>query len=617
MCFSGGSPPPVPDTSGQSTQSNTIGNTASAAAGNLSNYTQAQSTSQNAQTGYAQGQLNNAGQSNLQAGQQGQNFYTNQAIPAAQQNISQSEAWGSPQGVAQAQSDAAASTSQSYDAARLNNQRQLGSYGVDPSQTKSGALNLNANLSQAGAVGNASYTAGQNRQLQGINLTNQATGTALNTSAAGAQYGATGASDLNSSTQLGNQSLATTTQAQLAPSQYMGTALQGYGQSANIASQGYQNSLAGAQYSNTVNTGEASGIGQGVGAVGGLVADYYTAADGGAIPGRNRRPRRYDDGGSTDDGGSVDSPMDQDEQTGAGSDAPQENKADDKIDTGNDSSNIPSATATTSQMEAPTNEGGSKSPVGLTPAQEQQAAQGAFMMGAAKGFGETYKADGGGIPSRGQRPQRFDNGGVAVPNISISPPERVGITSGGAAKGQDPRANGSGSSSGGGMGGMMGGLGSMMGGMGGGGGNSDMGGMDFGTTGGDWGDAASDVDWGDAAADVGDAWADGGQTKQPDFGMPQRSQQGGVPPQTGIPGPWTAANGGPTPNSHGSPHGTFISQGASDGTGIDDQVPAKVSVGEYVIPADVVHAKGKEFFDKLVQRYHTPAQQQRQQMGMR
>ena len=62
--------------------------------------------------------------------------------------------------------------------------------------------------------------------------------------------------------------------------------------------------------------------------------------------------------------------------------------------------------------------------------------------------------------------------------------------------------------------------------------------------------------------------------------------------------------------------GTFISQGASDGTGIDDQVPAKVSVGEFVVPADVVHAKGKEFFDKLIQRYHTPAQQQRQQMGM-
>ena len=62
--------------------------------------------------------------------------------------------------------------------------------------------------------------------------------------------------------------------------------------------------------------------------------------------------------------------------------------------------------------------------------------------------------------------------------------------------------------------------------------------------------------------------------------------------------------------------GGAIAHGPSDGTGIDDQVHAKVSVGEYVVPADVVHAKGKEFFDKLVQRYHTPANQQRQHMGL-
>jgi hypothetical protein len=53
--------------------------------------------------------------------------------------------------------------------------------------------------------------------------------------------------------------------------------------------------------------------------------------------------------------------------------------------------------------------------------------------------------------------------------------------------------------------------------------------------------------------------------------------------------------------------------GPSDGSGIDDQVPAKLSAGEYVIPADVVNKKGSEFFDRLVAKYHTPAAQQRQQ----
>ena len=67
-----------------------------------------------------------------------------------------------------------------------------------------------------------------------------------------------------------------------------------------------------------------------------------------------------------------------------------------------------------------------------------------------------------------------------------------------------------------------------------------------------------------------------------------------------------------------------IAAGPGDGSGIDDQVPAtivsphgqqvgeaRLSTDEYVIPADVVRAKGVEFFDKLLQKYHTPAAQQR------
>lgn len=51
------------------------------------------------------------------------------------------------------------------------------------------------------------------------------------------------------------------------------------------------------------------------------------------------------------------------------------------------------------------------------------------------------------------------------------------------------------------------------------------------------------------------------------------------------------------------------------GSGTSDSVPAfnssngqpiKLSNGEYVISADVVRAKGREFFDKLQDRYHTP-----------
>jgi hypothetical protein len=43
-----------------------------------------------------------------------------------------------------------------------------------------------------------------------------------------------------------------------------------------------------------------------------------------------------------------------------------------------------------------------------------------------------------------------------------------------------------------------------------------------------------------------------------------------------------------------------------------------LSKGEYVIPADVVKKKGIEFFDKLLERYHTPAAvQERRKYGLR
>ena len=54
-----------------------------------------------------------------------------------------------------------------------------------------------------------------------------------------------------------------------------------------------------------------------------------------------------------------------------------------------------------------------------------------------------------------------------------------------------------------------------------------------------------------------------------------------------------------------------VATGMGDGSGIDDSVPAMLSDGEFVIPADVVRRKGEEFFEKLIEKYHTPASQQR------
>lgn len=65
-------------------------------------------------------------------------------------------------------------------------------------------------------------------------------------------------------------------------------------------------------------------------------------------------------------------------------------------------------------------------------------------------------------------------------------------------------------------------------------------------------------------------------------------------------------------------HSARMAEGGSvrgPGGPVDDKIPALLSNGEYVVPADVVKAKGIEFFDKLRERYHTPAAQQRAGIG--
>ncbi len=94
----------------------------------------------------------------------------------------------------------------------------------------------------------------------------------------------------------------------------------------------------------------------------------------------------------------------------------------------------------------------------------------------------------------------------------------------------------------------------------------------------------------------------------------QASTTGALSGIAGIAGMFMA-DGGDVPPRQALPFDSepgTIDYGQGDGSGIDDQVPINASQGEYIIPADVVRAKGEEFFDKLVERYHTPAEEQQE-----
>jgi len=96
---------------------------------------------------------------------------------------------------------------------------------------------------------------------------------------------------------------------------------------------------------------------------------------------------------------------------------------------------------------------------------------------------------------------------------------------------------------------------------------------------------------------------------------PQQQQTAGMLQGIGGIAGMFMADGGNVENPVGGPAAPYTADGPvagpGDGSGVDDRVPAMLSQDEYVIPADVVRAKGEEFFDKLLEKYHTPASQQR------
>lgn len=119
----------------------------------------------------------------------------------------------------------------------------------------------------------------------------------------------------------------------------------------------------------------------------------------------------------------------------------------------------------------------------------------------------------------------------------------------------------------------------------------------------------------------------GYQNQMQQYDANQQSMTGALSAIGGIAGMFMADGGSPKRKALTIDNDTgevvydsqpgLIDYGKGDGSGIDDQVPIMASTEEYIIPADVVRAKGVEFFDKLVAKYHTPANEQRKNMRTR
>ena len=89
----------------------------------------------------------------------------------------------------------------------------------------------------------------------------------------------------------------------------------------------------------------------------------------------------------------------------------------------------------------------------------------------------------------------------------------------------------------------------------------------------------------------------------------------------GIAGRWAGSQAGSAAIASFFADGGKVhkGKGAVRGPGgpVDDKIPAMLSNGEYVLPADTVKAIGKKKLDKLVDKTHTPAAVQRRRQALK
>lgn len=216
-----------------------------------------------------------------------QNQYQDTYAPLGDKFAHEAENYSNPDRIADNMGRAQATTSQAFDQARQGAQQELEGYGIDPSATRFGALDVGLRAQKAAAMAAAGNNARTQTENTGLALEGQAIGQgqALPGMAAG-----TANTGLQAGSQAVNSGLATTASGAntmgTTPG-YMNMANGAYGMSGQLMNQQYGNQLA--QYKN--QNEQSSGIGQLAGAAVGMFLEK-----GGAIPDISTSEGNPDDG---------------------------------------------------------------------------------------------------------------------------------------------------------------------------------------------------------------------------------------------------------------------------------------------------------------------------------
>lgn len=205
-----------------------------------------------------------------QSAKEAQDYYKSTYQPIETQFAQQAQGWNTPARAASEAGRAEADVASSFDQQRTAALSSLEGYGIDPSQTRYGALDLGTRISQAAATASAGTQSRLNTEATGLALEGEAinTGRGYPSQVAQSYSTATGSGSqgvtagLNTSSTYGNM--------MGSPTQWSGLANQSLAGAANTMNMGFNNQMAGFNANAGIAANQSSGIGGLVGA--GIVA---------------------------------------------------------------------------------------------------------------------------------------------------------------------------------------------------------------------------------------------------------------------------------------------------------------------------------------------------------
>lgn len=213
---------------------------------------------------YAQQYMQQQTASSAAASQEAQTqeaIYNQNTLPEIEQFQQTANNYNTPQNASQQAGSAMADVASTFDANRAASLQNLESYGIDPSQTRYGALDLGTRISQAAATAAAGTQSRLNTQGTGLALQGEAInmGMGLQNNVAGSYATAEGAglSGINGA----NSTTTTGVNAMGSPASYFAGGNSANVGAANALNMGYQNQLAGARFNADQSSAFSSGVG--------------------------------------------------------------------------------------------------------------------------------------------------------------------------------------------------------------------------------------------------------------------------------------------------------------------------------------------------------------------